>query len=108
MRSSKERETEMSIITTIDSLQQTWALLFPGSPVPDKRQCALWLTMHPEKTVRAAIAKLAIKQNSGATPITNLDRFATSIMQRIDHEGKVPAKTMAAQVPELEDANGNR
>ena len=75
-----------NIITTIDDLQQTWTLLFPGSPVPDKRQCALWLTLHSEQTVHAAIAKLAIKQTNGTAPATNLDRFASSIMQRIDSQ----------------------
>jgi hypothetical protein len=76
----------MTIITTITNIQETWAVLFPGSPLPDQRQCALWLTLHPEKTVREAIAKLAIKQQNGTAPTTNLDRFASSIMQRIDSQ----------------------
>jgi hypothetical protein len=90
-----------NIIPLIDNLQETWTLLFPGSPVPDQRQFAIWLTLHPEQTVREAIAKLAIKQN-GTAPATNLDRFASSIMQRIDsrRDEKVTPKSQ-------EDNRGN-
>lgn len=91
-----------NIITTIDNLQQTWTLLFPGSPVPDKRQCALWLTLHSEQTVHAAIAKLAIKQTNGTAPATNLDRFASSIMQRIDIQREAitcKARTLSNTMP---------
>jgi hypothetical protein len=85
----------MSVITTIKQIQETWAVLFPGAPVPNQKQCALWLTLHPEKTVREAIGKLAIKQQNGTAPTTNLDRFASSIMQRIDaqREQKITPNT---------------
>jgi hypothetical protein len=92
-----------NIIATTNNLQETWTLLFPGSPVPDQRQFAIWLTLHPEQTVREAIAKLAIKQNNGTAPATNLDRFASSVMQRIDSQRneKVTPKSQ-------EEINGNR
>jgi hypothetical protein len=88
----------MSIVTTIHNIQETWAVLFPGAAVPDQRQCALWLTLHPEKTVREAIAKLAIKQQNGTAPTTNLDRFASSIMQRIDSQREQGGGTRTSRI----------
>ena len=98
----------MSIVTTIHNIQETWAVLFPGAPVPDQRQCALWLTLHPEKTVREAIAKLAIKQQNGTAPTCNLDRFASSIMQRIDSQREQRSGTRASHIiPVARDADAD-
>ena len=96
----------MNIIATIENLQQTWALLFPTSPVPDQRQRALWLTLYPEQTVRAAIAKLAIKQTNGTAPAINLDRFASSIMQRMDRAAGRVANDYTAVRSFSEEPNG--
>jgi hypothetical protein len=105
--------TSSTIVETIKSIQQTWTLLFPESPVPDQRQCAIWLTLHSERTVREALGKLAVKQQNGTAPSTNLDRFALSVMQRIDQQREqsstVHSKSASAQlVTAADDDRGNR
>jgi hypothetical protein len=97
----------MSIVKTIHNIRETWAVLFPGAPVPDQRQCALWLTLHPEKTVREAIAKLAIKQQNGTAPTTNLDRFASSIMQRVDSQREQRNGSHTSRIIVHHDADDN-
>jgi hypothetical protein len=98
----------MSILTTIANIQENWALLFPGAPVPDQRQCALWLNLHPEQTVRAAIAKLAIKQGNGTAPTINLDRFASSIMDRIDAQRAVKTAPVTTETVDGQEQSWNR
>jgi hypothetical protein len=77
-------------VDSIEELKELWALLFPGEPVPDGSQWALWFLRHPASIVRQSVVELATKYRklSGRMDGVYMAKFASAVMNRLSREAK--------------------
>jgi hypothetical protein len=79
----------MNANRTVEELQSSWGLLFPGVQAPDARTWALWITEFGTDTVRRCITKLAQRYRKSSGDFASgesLYKFATVLMGRINRE----------------------
>ncbi len=78
----------MTYSADIQELRGLWATLFPGAPLPDDGQWALWLLRHDRSVVKQGIAELGLKfrKLEGHMDPEYMGKFASSVMNRIARE----------------------
>ncbi len=67
---------------------ESWRLLFPAQPPPEKGQFALWHLQHGSESLRKAMVQLAMKHKSlgGAMNALWMARFLTSVLTRLSQQ----------------------
>jgi hypothetical protein len=86
---------------TMRQFYETWMLLFPEVPAPSGQQFAMWGLLHEEETVRKGLVQLATKYqglNGEMTPVY-MQKFLSSVMNRIARETKQPQQRKIAELP---------
>jgi len=72
--------------TTVESIRECWALLFPFA-ISD-RQIGIWLVAHDPQIIRKGISSAGLKYErlNGAMNLDHALRFASSVMNRMTAE----------------------
>lgn len=81
----------MSTNVTADSIKELrglWGLLFPGIPVPQDSQLALWLAQHEPDTVKKGFVALGVKLQKvrNGMDFGGMLRYASGVMINISRE----------------------